>query len=50
MDPKKFFVDLQQRNVYKVAGAYGAVSWLLIQIATQIFPIFAIPNRASRFS
>ena len=48
MDPKKFFVELQRRNVYKVAVAYGVVSWLLIQIATQVFPIFEIPNWAAR--
>ena len=48
MNPKKFFVELQRRNVYKVAVAYGVVSWLLIQIATQVFPIFEIPNWASR--
>lgn len=48
MDPKKFFVELQRRNVYRVAVAYGVVSWLLVQIATQVFPIFEIPNWASR--
>jgi adenylate cyclase len=48
VNPKKFFVELQRRNVYKVAVAYGVVSWLLIQIATQVFPIFEIPNWASR--
>ncbi len=48
MDSKNFFVELQRRNVYKVAVAYGVVSWLLIQIATQVFPIFEIPNWAAR--
>lgn len=48
MDPKKFFAELRRRNVYKVAVAYGVVSWLLIQIATQVFPIFEIPNWAAR--
>jgi serine/threonine-protein kinase len=48
VNPKKFFVELQRRNVYKVAVAYGVVSWLLIQIATQVFPVFEIPNWASR--
>jgi adenylate cyclase len=48
VDPKKFFVELQRRNVYKVGVAYAVVSWLLIQIATQVFPIFEIPNWASR--
>jgi adenylate cyclase len=48
VNPKKFFAELQRRNVYKVAVAYGVVSWLLIQIATQVFPIFDIPNWTAR--
>ena len=44
MDPKKFFGELKRRNVYKVAVAYAVVAWLLIQIATQVFPFFEIPN------
>jgi TolB-like protein/Tfp pilus assembly protein PilF len=40
----KFFGELKRRNVYKVAAAYAVVSWLLIQIATQVFPFFEIPN------
>src|SRR5437588_5260074 len=39
-----FFAELKRRNVYKVAVAYAIVSWLLIQIATQVFPFFEIPN------
>ena len=38
------FSELKRRNVYKVAVAYAVVGWLLIQIATQIFPFFEIPN------
>jgi TolB-like protein/Flp pilus assembly protein TadD len=48
MDPRNFFAELKRRNVYKVAVAYAIVSWLLIQIATQIFPFFEIPNWAVR--
>src|ERR671918_2608461 len=48
MNPKKFFGELKRRNVYKVAIAYGVVAWLLIQIATQVFPFFEIPNWAVR--
>ena len=39
-----FFAELKRRNVYKVAVAYGVVAWLLMQIASQIFPFFDIPN------
>jgi serine/threonine-protein kinase len=40
----KFFAELKRRNVYKVAVAYAVVGWLLVQIATQVFPFFEIPN------
>jgi hypothetical protein len=39
-----FFTELKRRNVYKVAIAYGVVAWLLMQVASQIFPFFEIPN------
>src|SRR5437763_16562851 len=48
MNPRKFFAELRRRNVYKVAIAYGVVAWLLMQIATQIFPFLEIPNWAIR--
>jgi len=43
-----FFAELKRRNVYKVAVAYAVASWLLIQVATQVFPFFEIPNWAVR--
>ena len=48
MNPRKFFTEAKRRNVYKVAVAYAVVAWLLIQIATQVFPFFEIPNWAVR--
>lgn len=45
---KGFFGELQRRNVYKVAVAYGIVGWLLVQVATQIFRFLAIPNWVNR--
>src|SRR5215470_11116543 len=44
-----FFAELKRRNVYKVAVAYAVVAWLLMQIASQIFPFFEIPNWGVRF-
>ena len=44
MNLSNFLAELKRRNVYKVAIAYGVVAWLLIQIATQVFPFFEIPN------
>ncbi|MEO5722496.1 MAG: tetratricopeptide repeat protein [Chthoniobacterales bacterium] len=48
MNPRNFFVELKRRNVYKVAVAYTVVGWLLIQVATQVFPFFEIPNWSVR--
>jgi hypothetical protein len=48
MNAKQFFAELKRRNVYKVAIAYAVVAWLLMQIASQIFPFFEIPNWAVR--
>jgi TolB-like protein/Flp pilus assembly protein TadD len=48
MNLRNFFAELKRRNVYKVAIAYGVVAWLLMQVASQIFPFFEIPNWAVR--
>jgi adenylate cyclase len=48
VNPKNFFAELRRRNVYKVAIAYAVVAWLLMQIATQVFPFLEIPNWAIR--
>jgi TolB-like protein/cytochrome c-type biogenesis protein CcmH/NrfG len=45
---RNFVAELKRRNVYKVAIAYAVVAWLLMQIASQIFPFFEIPNWAVR--
>ncbi len=41
---KKFFAELQRRHVYRAAVVYTMTSWLLIQVATQVFPFFNIAN------
>jgi TolB-like protein/cytochrome c-type biogenesis protein CcmH/NrfG len=48
MNVRSFFAELKQRNVYKVGIAYALVAWLLMQVASQIFPLFEIPNWAVR--
>jgi len=48
VNPRNFFAELKRRNVYKVAIAYAVVAWLLMQVASQIFPFFEIPNWAVR--
>jgi TolB-like protein len=41
---RSFFTELKRRKVYRSAIAYAVVSWVLIQIATQVFPFLEIPN------
>src|SRR5438105_619555 len=44
MNARTFFTELKRRRVYSVAVAYVVVAWLLIQVATQVFPFFNIPT------
>jgi hypothetical protein len=44
----QFFDELKRRHVYKVAVTYAVVAWVLIQIATQVFPFFDVPTSAVR--
>src|SRR5438552_4264420 len=44
MNARSFFSELKRRRVYGVAVAYVVVAWLFIQVATQVFPFFSIPN------
>ena len=44
-----FFAELRRRHVYKVGAMYGVAGWLLVQIATQVFPFFDISNAAVRW-
>ena len=48
MNSKNFFAELKRRKVYKVGIAYAVVAWVLMQVASQIFPFFEIPNWAVR--
>ena len=43
MNATRFFSELKRRKVYRVAVGYAVLAWLLIQIATQVFPFFEIP-------
>jgi hypothetical protein len=43
-----FFHELRRRNVLRAAAFYAAAGWLLIRIATQVFPVFDTPAWAMR--
>jgi len=44
----QFFEELKRRNVLRVAIAYLAVSWLLIQLVETLFPIFGLSDALIR--
>jgi TolB-like protein/Flp pilus assembly protein TadD len=44
MNWRRFLGELQRRNVYRVAVTYTLISWVVIQIATQVFPFFELQN------
>jgi TolB-like protein/Tfp pilus assembly protein PilF len=48
MNSRNLLAELKRRNVYKVAVAYAIVGWLLIQVATSIFPALEIPTWAAK--
>jgi TolB-like protein/Tfp pilus assembly protein PilF len=43
-DRPGFFEELKRRHVVRVAIAYALAGWLLVQVATQVFPFFNIPT------
>src|SRR5437763_1543457 len=44
MNMDNFFAELNQLHVHKVAVAYAIVGWLVVHIATHVFPFLEIPN------
>jgi len=40
--------EIRRRNVHRVAIAYVAAVWLLIQVAETLFPVFGLPDMAIR--
>ncbi len=49
MEYKRSFAELRRRNVFRAAAFYAAGAWLLVQVATQVFPFFQIPNWVVRW-
>ena len=43
-----FFQELRRRKVIRVAVVYAITAWLLVQITAILFPMFDIPDWASR--
>ena len=43
-----FFAELQRRHVYKVGAMYCVAGWLLVQIVTQVLPVFDVSALGQR--
>jgi hypothetical protein len=48
MNRPSLFDELKRRNVLRAAAFYAASAWLLVQVATQVFPFFHIRVGESR--
>ncbi len=44
-----FFAELKRRNVLRAATFYAASAWLIVQVATQVFPFFGIDSWVVRW-
>lgn len=44
-----FFAELKRRNVFRAGAFYAASVWLLVQVATQVFPFFHIAEWVVRW-
>jgi len=40
----RFVAELKRRNVPRIAAFYAAAGWLVVQIATQVLPVFEMPT------
>ena len=47
-DKPSFFAELKRRHVYKVGAAYAVAGWLLVQVVTQVFPVFEVSTLVQR--
>ena len=43
-----FYYELKNRNVFRVAAAYLAGAWLLIEVAQTLFPLYGFSDAAIR--
>ena len=43
-----FWSELKRRQIYRGGVMYVVAGWVVVQVATQVFPYFDIPNWAIR--
>ena len=49
MDSNSFLAELKRRNVLRAAAFYAASAWLMVQVATQVFPFFHVAEWVVRW-
>ena len=40
----KLLAELKRRNVIRMAGLYLVGAWLIVQVASTVFPAFDLPS------
>lgn len=46
---RRLFAELRRRNVLRAAAFYAAAAWLLVQVVTQVLPLFNVPAWSMRW-
>ncbi len=46
---KKFIIELRRREVFRTAGLYVGISWIVIEVASVLLPTFDAPPEALRW-
>jgi hypothetical protein len=49
MAKSNFFTELKRRQIYRGGVMYVVAGWVVVQVASQVFPFFSIPDWAIRF-
>lgn len=49
MNAHWLFAELKRRNVIRAATFYGAFAWLIVEVATQVLPVFEIADWVVRW-
>ena len=44
----KLLAELKRRNVLRMAGLYLVGAWMVVQVASTVFPAFGLPDWALR--
>ena len=44
-----FWIELKRRKLFQVGAAYAVVGWLLVQVASAVFPLLQLPDWTATF-